>query len=306
MARIILIGVILTILVSCTKEVPITPINLEPVLVLNSLFSGDSIIKVYISNRCDINMEKPSYIQNAQVLIYEDGLLKEELKWENSFYQSEFKASLGKNYTIFAEATGFPKIESSTHIPLQPIILSTGIDTNKFITVSNPFGVVAYNPLNILIEDDVNIKNYYELFLIRKTIIEDTANTNGIVCEYSFEDIISNSEIINAEKLNDYYLNSIVFSDSLFNGTSFNLELLVNIPKKQNYIFDESIKFIIVLRSITKDYYRYKKSLIIKNQEGQFGFQYFSNKYLPIVSNIKNGYGIFSGYNMCTDTITIF
>jgi hypothetical protein len=112
--------------------------------------------------------------------------------------------------------------------------------------------------------------------------------------------IISKSPLIgNEEDMSDYYYyESLMFSDTLFNGKE--VALLIDISKTISGIEELTLS----LERVDKDYYKYANS-VLKNDRAQTPDLFLGDaEYINVHSNIKNGYGIFKAFTINSKDIT--
>jgi hypothetical protein len=101
----------------------------------------------------------------------------------------------------------------------------------------------------------------------------------------------------------------LFFSDELFNGEM--KEIQINyFPYYSGvglfYYYVPSRKFTVYLRSISENYYRFRKSeKAYSSFRNQFELWKGAGDYVQIYSNIENGYGLFAGYSTSMDSIVV-
>lgn len=283
---------------SCVKEEVIKIKEHPSLVVVNSLINSDSSIHVFLSKTISLTQSQLPEISNAKILLYEDDVfIKELVSLGHGNYSSQEKVKINSNYKIIINSDN-QKIEANTDIPSKPnfdivsIIDSAGI---------NEYGEY-YNRAIIRINDNLNENNYYEL-IFKSISISPFDKYDTTIC-YSL--IHSDDIVIKNEAIFDLreYLN---FSDSLFNGQSkqFSVDYYQGVNYNYNYngiLPYGTYKFLIILNSTTKEYYKYKKALYLHNLNSQGGI--WSNDPTELYSNIKGGLGIFAGYaTTISDTI---
>jgi hypothetical protein len=161
---------------------------------------------------------------------------------------------------------------------------------------------VYYSELQFSFQDPGNEINYYEI----KLVYHNTKGNNTLLYPFALHDkrLIEEGEA----KL---YPNALPFSDKICNGELCTLAVNYYPPKscRENnhdcWIADENYRLILYFRSVSKEYYLYKKKLIhhLHGKENDFwdGF----NNPVTMYSNVKNGLGIVAGYNEYIDTSKI-
>jgi hypothetical protein len=157
---------------------------------------------------------------------------------------------------------------------------------------------VFFSECEIEFTDNSFQKNYYEISLFKLYELN-----NEIATDEAY--LFSSDPVIEAEGLTDYYPSSIILSDTLINGQNYKLKINYYPPYwSTGEVVDNKYKVIIHFRSISENYYKYKKALIVHeyNQDGDI-WDGLGNP-VPMFTNIEGGYGIFAGYIVDIDTIS--
>ncbi|RLD59995.1 MAG: hypothetical protein DRJ01_10435 [Bacteroidetes bacterium] len=284
--------VVLFLLASCRKPIDMDLHNIKSKLVVNSLFSPDSLFKVNITKdisplKCIQNYN--NYIDaKATVLLYENNNFIDTLKFiKNGDYISTFKPSVNNDYKIVVEAQGYTTVEAHNDIPKKIPITSISKERKEGLES----GYAWYN-IYINFKDPTEEKNYYLLRGVPQYID---------FCELSSEDPV-------ISKWDEYNSKLFVFDDELFNGKSYQITLKGLVDEgRLDYDYMDSLKYLAFnLHSITKEFYFYAKSC---NSQGEVGdelfdlFQQGLSEPVPIYTNIENGLGIFAGYSVSSDTV---
>ncbi len=331
--------IVLFLFNSCVEEFELDTDDYEPVIIVNSVFTDDNEIKVFVMQSGSIfsswgnNLERDPLldsafyanirhepIKDATVKITNLQNNEEEILYlQDSFFY--------KTRNILAQKETPYKIEVST-----PDFISVSseatIPKNANITSINYLGYVytdEYNrpryKLNINVQDVVDEDNFYEMIIYTKHLdfdINSDPYSDPFYYLYvytSMRETISN-DIVLQENIS-WTGSSYIFSDNQFANQSHNFEILTNNiyvfdTIANDYISQKPDNYLIELRTISEDYYNYQKQTRkhIDNSYYYSGFDLqtgFSNQYTPIslFSNIENGYGIFSGYSFVRDSIFI-
>ncbi len=154
-----------------------------------------------------------------------------------------------------------------------------------------------YSQFSIFFEDDPNKSNFYEV------AVWTTMSPNIIW----YGSCTSDDIIIKEEGNEDYYPRDLLFSDKLINGLKKEIKVNIYPPAysspngERAYLIDPYYTFIVHFRSISENYYKYKKTLIRHmacKDGGVFGCEP-----VEMYSNIEGGLGIFAGYSSYVDTI---
>ena len=277
---------------SCAKvvEVDIPQHSQKPVAFC--FFTKDSTFKMQLSKSVGILDEYSQPITEADILLYENEILMDTLHFNGNFFESDMKAETENEYKFTAQIDDFQEIIATNYVPYAPFLGNCIIyDSNLSLNED----MILNQEVQISMQDNDPDENYYEIILLRKYISPST-NEENIVDTYCY----SESPAIVEEGINSPYFKTLVFSDKLFNQTNVTLSIYYDSPNI-NYgngnitYFDYSL--IVILRSVTQEYYNYKKKLYLHllNQESDI----WNGISVPVqmYTNIENGYGIFAGYN---------
>jgi hypothetical protein len=291
---------------SCVKEIDSDIRDVAPKLVINSLFSTDSLIEISLTKSLSV-LDAPDFkpIDNGTVLVYEDDQLLEELQYSNlsETYKSMTKRPVqGKHYRIEAETPGLSKVSGETFIPM-PVPLSL-IDTTKIMGEHFGFSYI----FNVSFKDPLNEENFYILmmrlfvyyqgheqeypnnFTIKKSPVFEYESFNVFL---GFQAIDENNDIIGSTSNNDLYSSQICFSDAQFNGKEIHFD-----PLAYGTTSPDSLKYVIQLISISSDYYKFIRSYVLYNSSNDNPF----SELVQMYSNIQGGYGIVLGCSSSTKT----
>ena len=298
-----IIFIIIFFLFSCQiSEVEYEFSNSDPKIVVNSLITADSTIKLEITQTSSLNDSGLIIISDAKIEFFENDTSKGIMEFNNDTYSLyNFTACAGKTYKIDIETKHFDRVITETEIPYKTDITEANETKNVGLTTDGYY----YSNINIQFNDTPNKNNYYQVFIKIDSL--KTINFHDSVEYISYSTtIFSNDPVITNEigiSNDDPFIlrpDFVFFSDELFNGELCNLELNI-IPNYSNTQFYGEYNIVVILNSISEDYYNFLQSYYqyFSEMPELFNFQEPSNIY----SNINNGYGIFAGYNMQFDTI---
>ena len=303
-------------LFSCTKIIEIDFPKQEPKLVVNSLFTNDSIFKINVSQTTNFNQSSVKFIPDAEIILSEENndIVSQFEYTGNGIYKSinGYKPVLNKKYKIEINHPELGQIKSSNKIPVSPNILLI----NKRDSVFTDEDGYYMSEADITIQDNPNEKNWYE-FELTAYYYDDYSGIPGYGDSNQIDTvphkrtlyITSNDIVLTNEGLTDYYPSYYPLSDTLFNGLTYTLKLQYLPPQDilgindAEYNLAKNYKLTVTVRSVTEEYYKYRKKLIIhlENQSGDV-WDGMGNP-VQMYSNIEGGYGIFAGYSSFTDTI---
>ena len=290
----------LTTLFSCIKTVPFKFPRNEKDLVVNALFSPDSVFKIYVSHTVPLSEPIPPPIENAEVSLYENGVFSETLTYRNSHYYATIKPIAGNRYKIVVRAPGFQPVLAEDTVPEKPRLLQTDFIRNAGTDTDENGYLFHYSRLKCHIGDSLQKRNYYEIIILIRQW-DDAAQT------YRLESVVyrkNNDRIINSEQLIDYNPSSLIFSNKAFQNTNQEIDI-----DFYSYIVDEEdtrdFQIVIILRRISRSHYLYKKYLTLFYNSEFEDELWSSPRPVNLYSNVQNGTGIFAAFNEVRDTLNI-
>lgn len=299
-----LITITWVLLGSCEKTIEMDISNNPIRLVVNSFLNEDSVFIVRVSrSQYVLDDSLPTLISDAKVLIYEDGIIKDTLMFNNhGKYRSKIvKPVAGKKYKIEVSKAGYNTVTSYTYLPVPVSIIS--VDTFRRTNLDQWNYSTTYWVARVNFTDPLNEENYYILssyangstsyynqlsFYINSPIIE------AISYDYDMSDMNLVDEGINLYPESEskrYYTTYALFSDNAIRGKneSFDLEFYSGDIGYSNFPMST---FKLQLYSISKDYYLYIKSVALyRSSSGPF------TEKVQVYNNINEGFGIFAGYS---------
>lgn len=290
--RYFIILLISIVIYSCEELVTNEFGDFDSVPVVNSyLVTGDTL-KVNVSLTEKLDSCELNFTNNASVNLYVDGVFTEQLSYSyNGWYISNTVVEKAKTYKCKVHIPGCDTVFCEQEIPDMPIIKNiehiniSGVDEEG---TSYPAVIITFE--NLPDEDE-----YFEVEIRFKQNSEQvrTAIIHTIVDEVIL----------------DEGLPIALFSNQSITDTVYSLYL--NYTTSQAQSSDNGpmrttlYPFIVELRRVSYNYYRYKKQLYLyeegRNADGILTSMVNTNLY----SNIDGGYGIFGSYSDAfSDTIT--
>ncbi len=291
---------------SCRKEYIIDYPPLNPTLIVNCLFSPDTVFNIHISRLQNINDTTSAIVENARVTLYEDENFFDTAVFNSSTetYKSNRKPQVGKTYSVRVEAEGFPAANAEDKVPD-----SISIDSaNVYIAAYYDSWEEHKLELVELYFKNTREENYYEVISYSDQYIEsvDYHIYNLPYGITSLDPIILAEGILDKSK----YQPVLVFSDKLLDENA----KVTFMPFLQlggsSYISDSYT----LLRNISKDYYLFRKKwykYLQTNAPAQMnGIAELSNMSFisdptEAYTNVENGLGIFAAYTACTKLMQI-
>jgi len=290
----ILASIIVVTIVSCETyvDIEVQPIPQKPVL--NCLFTENKAFKIKLSLSSQVNDTSTTLINNAQVLLYSNGVFIEKLQNKGKgLYLSLYKAQKGAMYTIKASIEGYQTIQASDSLPLMVPISDLYLKKKAIVNI---YG--GENPqVSFRMHDSLGVKNFYEIDLFEihpttyympdRTYTDTPMYKNSAIEHWLIDDPALSNEFIVGDNT------TISFSDIVFDGKIYSLKLPL--------YTHGSIEYYLLYNVCSEKYYRYK-STIDKHVFNQGGFLYSElmivdgGNPVEMYTNIENGYGIFAGY----------
>jgi hypothetical protein len=280
----------------------------EKKLVLNSTFTSFTPpyikpLQVKLWNSWSVlDTTHASQIKDAKVLWYENGRLLDSLIFDetlDAYTLKDFYFPVEKaNYSIEVLKDGYKNISAQNSItPGVPIHDYTLIPFAGFNSDN-----LAYSSVLITFNDPGQTENYYEI------IVTEVSN------EKDKYQLWTNEKIITEEPWYPSVLSfesklpqRLLFNDKQINGTEkqivfyFTPEQVIDRGKlKIRYSIID-----IFLRSVTAEYYNYFTTLLQHKYNQKGDFFYGLSEPLNVFSNVKNGYGIFAGFQNSAVTVEI-
>ena len=314
-----MITLLLTVSISCIKEIDLDLKDDEPKIVLNAIISADSLIKINITRSLGILEEDKLYnINNATVLLYKENIFIDTLNQYSAgyYYKSGLKSIVGANYKIIVKADGYKTVESLFTMPNKPEILE--FDTINY----SGTGDVKDGDLEIALtfSNQLDKKNYYMLearnnyweyyFDYQYYDIYDSIFFNSAI-QLSTNDpkfeIIIDYDVYPASESSDYnnWGKKFVFSDQYFNDQMGEVKFKINGNyqsnlESQRVLLNGSVD--IILSEISEDFYRYLQSLSYYSDDP---FENFFVEKPTTVSNVAGGMGIIASKSSSVASIKL-
>ena len=310
-------------LTSCQKVIEFNGPITDPMVVVNSLVSAGSPVKVTLSkSRFFLSSDTIfTMIDTAAVSLFVNGEMKETLvHTSKGVFVGTYKPVAGDSVSLQVQVPGKNLINCSASIVPQVPVIS--IDTTTMLTglknaifvVSGPKtgGALVFDTLGTTIgrklklvlkfNDNPAKQNFYRLVVYTKTYSAINVTNNYT---FSFDDIVSGNtnrdSIGPPSSLSTNKFN--VFTDDLFNGKQYALKFSVDdnkdiyFPGKTPLITKRELY--VDLQSISRDYYLY-----LQTRSNAKNNNFFSEP-VQVFSNISGGTGIMGSYTSNIVKITL-
>jgi hypothetical protein len=298
--RFIWLSTILFVALSCRELVTDDFPEYPPSPTVNSFLVAGKTIAVNLSMAGKLDSLLLPAINNAEIELFIDGKLTDKL--ENTGkgnYTSSIVVEPIKTYTCKVIIPEQDTIVCSQTLPEpNPIIKIEHVN----IAGRDEEGT-TYPAVRITFKNDKSVQKYYEIsirFYVKH-------HSWGDEEEYLESRFVQIPTITDPVLLNEG-LQIMLFSNELIQDTVYSMTL--NYSTGQSSSSGGSYRttlfpFVVELRSITYDYYRYKKQYYLYEQGTWADGLTNTTAPSPLYSNIENGYGIFAGYSVfASDTIT--
>lgn len=297
--------------ISCEKTIEIDLEDAKIRLVVNAELNPDSTIRVNVTrSRHILDNAEIEAVSDAVVKLFEDDVFIGNLTYESrGFYTINYKPTIGKKYKVEVTHEKYDDVYGITEVP-------NPVEINKIDTIKtfSEWGDEIYN-FSVKITDQPVSQNFYMICLRNKYIYQywdeslivydtvqdgDTVIVNithgGYVTMGDTQKLWFESEdmIIDAFIYNN---NSVVFSDELFKGEQYTIELDVY---RYSFYGDTNMVYI-DLYSISPEYYKY----LVSFEKHQYASEDPFSEPVMVYTNIVDGIGIFGSSAVNTDSIQI-
>ena len=260
---------------------------------VNSLFYPDTNFRVYITSTKLINENKNTFINNAEVKLYENGSFVENLVFEaDGWYVSSFNPKYDTNYKIEVNHS-IGNVYAESYVP----------DSTQF------YG--EFTTENTCNDNYVTSNINYRLTIINNSIIERYYQTMELTYFQTEEDYLNISDpTLLADSEIEFNPKSLFFSNNLFSGDTNTIVIskggISETPNSVNcntYGQNFSNQFIHT-KTLSKEYYLFIKTWVKHsyNQNSDANISeptslIFQGQPIEMYSNVIGGYGVFAGYN---------
>ncbi|MEA4917335.1 DUF4249 domain-containing protein [Proteiniphilum sp.] len=309
-------------LISCEKDIEFKGEIADPLLVMNSIVTPDSIITVHLSqSRFTIGDWYPvKNISNGTVSVWVNGILKEQLSHTtNGTYEGSYLPQPGDQIKIEAKADGFDQVYSQTIVPKKPTV--TVADST--VTVKKEEYTSPYDPrmlikttyrhmsTRLILKDAAGEENYYFIKATRNYLrngeIFMTKITDLKLSELLKNSISGNNDLFEDLYGDDWEINRTdnLFSDMLVNGKDiiFDFTFIDKLETASYYEgnkvddgrgnMNATVELVIEIAEVSKDLYQY----VISGYKSEGSYDTPFIEPVQVHSNIVNGIGILGSCN---------
>ncbi len=298
MRTILFLMACLFLISSCEKEIDIKLSQKEKKIVINSFFNNEEFLHVNISsNQPSTDGDTVDFIQNACVLLYDNDIFLDTLRWLSGgdYVSDKVIPGISIPYKLKVEVPGLST--ATTDVSRIPVnVKHFSVDTSSYV---DKISGKLVRHIRLKFKDIENTANYYLLYMVWE----------GTRYEYDMDSTIADS-VKTYGKVRDYgqgqgiivpYTGKLFFSDELMEGDTIERDIYFaqKIGGTDPASFNNLMAYI-NLCTISEEYYLYAKSYA--DQSFAIDFSLFVEP-VSVFSNINNGYGIFAGYGQCIDSV---
>lgn len=305
-----LIGILM---ISCVRELEIDVPFEDPKLVVYSTIVPFTLpmpkqLGITLKKSQHLSDTNRNSIVDALVLYYENNILIDTLQYGDSTGVYAISTSIanypkaGYSYSIKIVKEGFETVTATTKIPQKVHISETAILPIAFINEDGS----PFTELSIRFTDPADEINFYEIAI--GTDAYEYENPESFYNLTTYDNIItSESYYPSLIRIGVRKPRQLLFSDKTINGQERTLKLYYKPPM----FFEDGLHqtrphFIHVhLRNITEDYYKFHTTKLHHLNNRQEDILYGTGEPLNLVSNVKNGLGLFAGFNNDIQTLFI-
>jgi hypothetical protein len=266
---------------ACEQVIEIDLPEHTPQLVVNCTFSPDSVFLATVSVSKHLqDTAQIAYPTDVLVLIYENGVLFDTLKYDaldfRTVYRGSRKPSPGNHYRLVASKPGFPTVEGNGRLPI-PVAISQVSYEDSVPGVNT--GVIN-DEITFTFTDPAGVDNYYVVAIQLRDSFEVSP---GQWQHFAFSRSSTSSDPLLEPDLFNWQSS---FNDATFDGGTFTVRLQVN--------HDDMLAgtHYAVLGTVSEDYFRYGRTISAFNETS---FNPFAEPVI-IHSNMTPEMGIFAGY----------
>lgn len=301
---------------SCIKELNLPIAEVPPKVVVNSLFSPDSILQVHVglSNSKPMNntqiVEEPNYLEDAVVLLYKDDIFLEQLTHsEKGWYVSTHLPEEEAKYKIEVTVDGFDMVWAESRVPRYPDMTQPAECrlVGPMVIAGEQFIV---QDTYLFFKDELGA-DFYGFYFGGLGFITDYYSTGVNFDRITDQSLLSDADIDFVSK-STLFISSINFTDRLFEGQNKTLHL-PNLSYGLEIPAGYDVGFGLLFGSVSKEFFDYFKALYrhLHNSNTANHIDDPSNPSQTIdpitllfmgapvqaYTNINGGLGVFAGYN---------
>ena len=279
---------VLSIMFSCTKQIDFTADQIQEKIVVNSLFTEDSLWNAHISHSRSVLDNSPhNFLDNATVSVFDESnnLVTTLNHVSDGFYQSSSATPIAnQTYRLEVDAPGYNSVSATNSIPTEvPIINVDTISTED--SEGNPVLQVTMN-----FTDPVGVSNYYMLEMqyvldySQWGFEEEERERLEITCNDPNIESVNSFSFLGEENAYNYLL----LKDDQFDGQNYTLRFyVINWADFKDIDLTGEIR----LMNTSEEFFNYRKSYEVYENAINNPF----SQPVQVFSNIVGGMGVFAG-----------
>ena len=288
---------------SCTKEIPFNTESFAPELVVNSLFTPDSVFAVYIHQTSPIDVQGWKAIVDAKVEIKKQGdPTRIPLSYlSNGRYENpDLSPQIGAVYELFVDAGTFGSAYAKDSVPNLPVVYKSEFSRG---TTVDEYGD-EHIDMDIGFINNLSKDLFWEMILVSDYNKQDEGSRIGVFFSPFLPD-----PIILAEGYLDFEPKSFIFSNQHIETERYLLKMKMN-PYSYSLRSPSPTPFpgssgreSLIFRSISQSYYDYQKAWIQHYYHQPNGARIndplrllFSGEPTRLYSNVEGAHGVFAAY----------
>jgi hypothetical protein len=271
---------------ACTTVVDFDIPDKNPWVVVNSLFSPDSVWQVHVSYSNNILAPGSGFFQpvgdaEVNILDQNDNVIETLSGSPDKFYRYTYKGKTkptsGEVYSVQVKVKD-ELLKAVSDLPVAVPITLLEVDSSAFKSQGEAV------EMSITFKDPGEKKNFYEVKVLRDGYYIHKQDTIRYVDNLHVEpvDLAQGNDNSNgASKLLD---------DNLFNGKNHIFRFKV---RSYRLVQENDARVRVVLQSVTESYFRYFATQSLQNTASGDPFA----QPVQVFTNVENGLGIFAGYS---------
>jgi hypothetical protein len=291
----------LTVLNACEGDIDIELPPYPSQLVVHGYVSTGEFFKIAVGRTMSstgiVTQSADSYITDALVILYEDGVKKDTMAYDSAtqrYISTKVMAEAGKTYKVTVAASGFMAVDATAIAP--SFVNTEQVKFQRNARVSSDGTVL--DDITFRFHDPAIEQNYYFVEVNRPSPF---ASYNRF-CIYTYEPSIVQSQAGFDPFQAGSCINNdeILFTDHNFNGLDKEITISGNSFSLTDVEYNNRIyRPYLKKYNVSADFFRYVKDGISLGLVDENPFV----QPLTVSSNVHNGYGLFTVFSVVTDTL---
>lgn len=259
--------------------------------VVNAFLVEGEVIKVHVSLAEKLDTNRLRNVDKAEVELFVEGQYTGKAEYsDRGWYLSDIVVEAAKTYKCRVSISGFETVQCEQTLPTKPAIVSI-----KHINIAGKDEEgVSYPAISLAFDNLPGQKLYFEVQL-------RSIQNSGYIRNCGIQPIVD--QVILNEGLPIPLFSNESILDSVYN-LYLNYTTFYSSSQNEGVWRTVLYPLVVELRSVSYDYYRYKKQLYLYN-EGRMADGIINSMInTSLYSNVDGGYGVFASYSYAlSDTI---